>query len=170
MQKLWEDTNTMTRIGGFFDGLSETGKRFFVKGFINFFIEYLKKGSTIDKICYFVIDNDPSIELYNYLELRKQSNEISQEMYNMLVYKWPDLIEYLNTEEGREKLLRMLRNINKWINEVSLAEQQHLQQQQQQQQQPDISEIKGRPAKVNEDKETEHKEPEKKSEEKEPSA
>ena len=118
-------------------------------------IGYLKKDSTIDKICHFVIDNDPSKELYDYLELRKQEgNENANQLFEMLVYRWPDLIEYLNTEEGQEKLLRMLRNINKWIDVVNIADQHY---QQQQQQQLGIEGIKGRPTKTGEGKELEKK-------------
>jgi len=156
----------MSEIKGVFGDLKDRVGDSFKKLVVTEVIEFLKKDSTIDKICHFVIENDPSKELYAYLELRKQGNENAEQMFEMLVFRWPDLIEYLNTEEGQEKLLRLLRNINKWIGVVTLAEQQHLQQQQhlqlrqqqQQQQQLGVGGIKGRPAKTEE-------EPEEKSEE-----
>lgn len=160
----------MTTVKGAFGDLKGRVGDSFKKLVVTEVIEFLKKDSTVDKICHFVIDNDPSKELYDYVELRKQDNENAEQMFEMLVYRWADLIEYLNTEEGREKLLRLLRNINKWIAAVNLAEQQYQQQYQQQlqqqQQQPNASDrIKGRPAKTEKEEE---KESEKKSEEREP--
>jgi len=141
--------------GGLKDKLGDSLKKLVVVEVV----EFLKKDSTIDKICHFIIDNDPSKELYEYLELRKQGSENANQLFEMLVYRWPDLIEYLNTEEGREKLLRLLHNIQIWIDVVNLADQHYLQQQQQQ---LGIVEIKGRPAKTKETKEPEKKSKKKK--------
>ena len=142
----------MTTITGAFGGLKDKVGDSFKRLVVAEVIEFLKKDTTIDKICHFVIEKDPSKELYDYLEQRKQGNEIANQMFEMLVYRWADLIEYLNTEEGQEKLLRLLRNINKWIVAVELIEQQY---QQQLQQSPDIStsKIKGRLAKIEDEKE-----------------
>lgn len=94
-------------------------------------IKYFEKESTVDKFCYFLIDNDPSKELYKYLEQRKEGDEIAGLVTELLVFKWSDLIDYLATTEGEQKLLKLLKNLKKWSDEGA-GEQEEKEQQQQQ--------------------------------------
>lgn len=82
-------------------------------------IKYFEKDSTVDKFCYFLIDNDPSQELYKYLERRKEGDEIAGLVAELLVFKWSDLIIYLNSPEGKIKLEKLLKNLEKWSDEGS---------------------------------------------------
>ncbi|GAI27362.1 unnamed protein product, partial [marine sediment metagenome] len=82
-----------------------------------------------------------SQELYKYLEQRKEGDEIAGLVTELLIWKWVDLIEFLNTEEGKVKLEKLLRNLKKWGEEGRSIEE--AQQQQQQQQQQPIEPSKG---------------------------
>lgn len=93
-------------------------------------IKYFERDSTVDKFCFFLIDNDPSQELYKYLEQRKEGDEIAGLVAELLVFKWSDLLSYLSTQEGEEKLLKLLKNLKKWSDEGA-GEQEEGEQQQQ---------------------------------------
>ncbi|GAH55607.1 unnamed protein product, partial [marine sediment metagenome] len=54
------------------DGLGNKVKDIAKRIAVEEIIKYFEKESTVDKFCYFLIDNDPSQELYKYLEQRKE--------------------------------------------------------------------------------------------------